>query len=201
VARLYPQAPCSYFVAYYNSQRYGGSIRPRLHTGSLLSESESYVTTDGQSAGLSWTKVTIWGWRPDLYYCLTVARLLIWGVLSDESTGLSFTIVAGPRQHSHSRVRVPLHSWSYFSVSTSLLPFSSPHTTRRATVEVFDPASTRDLFCLVWSDLPSYLRENRIEITAFKGFITVFLSFKKLLPLTWICPKSVAAERDSQAVA
>jgi hypothetical protein len=59
------------------------------------SESESYVTTDGQPASLSWNKAAIWGLRPDFYYCLTVAGLLIWGALSDERTGLSFTIAAG----------------------------------------------------------------------------------------------------------
>jgi hypothetical protein len=32
----------------------------------------------------------------------------------------------------------------YFTVSDSRLPFPSPPTTRRATVEVFDPASTQD---------------------------------------------------------
>jgi hypothetical protein len=32
-------------------------------------ESESYITTDGQPASLSWNKVPIWGLRPDLYYC------------------------------------------------------------------------------------------------------------------------------------
>jgi hypothetical protein len=31
-------------------------------------ESESYVTTDGQPASLSWSKAPIWGLRPDLYY-------------------------------------------------------------------------------------------------------------------------------------
>jgi hypothetical protein len=56
------------------------------------SESESYVTTDGQPASLSWNKAPFWGLRPYLYYCLTVACLLIWGALSDERTGLSFTI-------------------------------------------------------------------------------------------------------------
>jgi hypothetical protein len=66
------------------------------------------------------------------------------GALSDERTGLSFTIAAGLRQSSHSRVRVPWGSRPYFSVSNSRLPFLSPLTTRRATVEVFDPASTRD---------------------------------------------------------
>jgi hypothetical protein len=34
------------------------------------SESESYVTTDGQSASLSWNKSPIWDLRPDFYYCL-----------------------------------------------------------------------------------------------------------------------------------
>jgi hypothetical protein len=33
---------------------------------------QSYVTTDGQSASLSWNKAPIWGLWPDLYYCLTV---------------------------------------------------------------------------------------------------------------------------------
>jgi hypothetical protein len=42
-----------------------------------------------------------------------------------------------------SRVRVPWISRPYFTVSDLRLPFSSPPTTRRVTVEVFDPASTR----------------------------------------------------------
>jgi hypothetical protein len=57
---------------------------------------------------------------------------------------MSFTIAAGPRQRIHSRVRVPWDSRSYFTVSDSRLPFSSPPTIRRATVELFDPASTRE---------------------------------------------------------
>jgi hypothetical protein len=36
--------------------------------------------------------------------------------------GLSFTIAAGPRQCSHSQVRVPLDSWPHFTVSDSRLP-------------------------------------------------------------------------------
>jgi hypothetical protein len=67
----------------------------------------------------------------------------MWGALPDERMGLSFTIVAGARQRSHSRIRVPLDSQTYITVSDSRLPSSSPPTTRRATVEVFDPASTR----------------------------------------------------------
>jgi hypothetical protein len=68
--------------------------------------SQSHVTTDGQPASLSWNKAPIWGLRPDLDYCLTVAGLLIWGALSDEMTGLPFAIATGARQCSHFRVRV-----------------------------------------------------------------------------------------------
>jgi hypothetical protein len=63
--------------------------------------------------------------------------------LSDERTGLSFIIAAGSGQRSHSRVLVPWDSPPYFTVSDSRLPFPSPPTTRRDTVEVFDPAPTR----------------------------------------------------------
>jgi hypothetical protein len=58
-------------------------------------KSQSYVTTDGQSASLSWNKAPIWGLRLDLDYCLTLAGLLIWGALSEERTGLSFAIATG----------------------------------------------------------------------------------------------------------
>jgi hypothetical protein len=46
----------------------------------------------------------------------------MWGALSDERTGLSFTISAGPRQRSHFWVRVPRESWPYFTVSGSRFP-------------------------------------------------------------------------------
>jgi hypothetical protein len=59
----------------------------------LKSESESYVTTDGQSASLSWNEAPIWGLWPNLSYCLTVTSFLMWGALSDERTGLSFARV------------------------------------------------------------------------------------------------------------
>jgi hypothetical protein len=39
------------------------------------SESESYVTTDGQSASLSWNEAPMWGLRQHIYYCqLRVCR-------------------------------------------------------------------------------------------------------------------------------
>jgi hypothetical protein len=68
----------------------------------------------------------------------------VWGCLSDDRTDLSITIAAGPRQRSYSRVRVTWESRPYFTVSDLRLPFLSPSTTRRATVEVLDPVSTRD---------------------------------------------------------
>jgi hypothetical protein len=41
----------------------------RNHDHILLSptESESYITTDGQSDSLSWNKAPVWGLRPDFY--------------------------------------------------------------------------------------------------------------------------------------
>jgi hypothetical protein len=110
----------------------------------MPNESEPYVTTDGQSASLSWNKAPIWGLRPDFYCSQTATDFLMWGALSDERTGLSFTIAAGPRQRSPSRVLVPWDSRPYFTVSDSRLSFLSPPTTRRAMVEVFDTTSTRD---------------------------------------------------------
>jgi hypothetical protein len=119
---------------------------------------------DGQSASLSWCQApSLW---PDLCYCQTVVGLLIWGALSDKRTGLPFTIAGGPRKRSHSWVRVPLFycrlrietpptwwarslylyppgtCWPSYN-PRQWVPFSSPLTTRRATVEVFEPASTR----------------------------------------------------------
>jgi hypothetical protein len=104
--------------------------------------------------------------------------------------GLSFTIAAGPRQRSHSQVRVPRDTWRYFTVWDSRLPqpgepgpriyipqeqggpvipprhwvtFSLPPTTRRVTVEVFEPASIRD-----WLGRPSCLQDNSLARTTWK---------------------------------
>jgi hypothetical protein len=84
----------------------------------------------------------IWGSWPDIYYCLTVTVLFLWVALSDERTGLS-SVYASPCQRNLSLVRVPWDSRPYYTVSDLRLPFSSPPTTRRVTVEVFDPAYTR----------------------------------------------------------
>jgi hypothetical protein len=70
----------SYFVSSYDSQGYAGGIPTRV-------QSQSYVTTDGQSSSLSWNKAPMWDLRPDFHYCQTIAGLLIGGALSDERTG------------------------------------------------------------------------------------------------------------------
>jgi hypothetical protein len=92
-------------------------------TNEWILSSEFYITTDGQSAGLSWNKAPIWGLRPDFYYCQTVVGLLRWSALSDERRGLSFTIVAGPRQRSHSRVRIQWDSWPILLSQIRNFPF------------------------------------------------------------------------------
>jgi hypothetical protein len=101
------------------------------------------------TVSLSWYKAPTRGLRPDFYFRteygirLTVTLLIPWGALSDERTSLSFVCAAGSCQRSLSRVLVPWDLRPYFTVSDLRLPFSSPPTTRRVTVEVFDPASTR----------------------------------------------------------
>jgi hypothetical protein len=74
------------------------------------SQSQSYVTADGQSASLSWCQAPIWGLRPDLHYCQTVAGFIMWIAVSNEKTGLRFTVAAGPRRRSHSWVLFPRDS-------------------------------------------------------------------------------------------
>jgi hypothetical protein len=103
------------------------TVHLELRNLTANSESEPYVTTDGQSASLSWNIAPIWGLRQDFYYCQTVAGLLMWGVLSDERTGLSFTIDASPPPRSHSRVRVPRNSWPLSQIRDSPQPGGPSH--------------------------------------------------------------------------
>jgi hypothetical protein len=90
----------------------------------------------------------------------------IWGALSYDRTGLSFTTAAGPRQRSHSRVLVLWDSQPYFTVSDSRLPFSSPPTTRRETMEVFDPVSTREVILTLDLSCLEHLGTDRIGNTS-----------------------------------
>jgi hypothetical protein len=78
-----------------------------------------------------------------LITCVTVTVLFLWDALSDERSGVSFICAAGSCQRSLSRVRVPWDLRPYFTVWDLRLPFSSSPTTRRVTVEVIDPGSTR----------------------------------------------------------
>jgi hypothetical protein len=80
------------------------------------SQSQSYVTTNGQSASLSWNKAPIWSLWRDFYYCQTVVGFLMWSALSDERTSLPFTVIAGPHQRSYSLL--PNTSYSHFAKTT-----------------------------------------------------------------------------------
>jgi hypothetical protein len=86
-------------------------------------ESESYVTSDVQSASLSWNKAPIWGLWTHIYYCLKITVLFLWGALSDERTRLSFVYATGPRQCSSSWVRSPLLSRPYLLPQIWDFPF------------------------------------------------------------------------------
>jgi hypothetical protein len=117
----------------------------RLPSNGIILESESYVTADGQSVSLSWNRAPIWGLRPQVCYCQTVAGLLIWGAPGSESRG---------------------------TLSNSRLPISSPPTTRRATtVEVFDPAFTRVWTILVSIGLLVIPLHGPSIIHRFQGYI------------------------------
>jgi hypothetical protein len=85
-----------------------------LYEYTIVEWVEPCVTTDGQSASLSWNKAPIWGPGPDFRYCRTVVGLLMWSALCDERTDLSFTITAGPRQRSHSLSLCPVEVATIF---------------------------------------------------------------------------------------
>jgi hypothetical protein len=107
-----------------------------------LSQSQSHIATDSQSISKSWCRATS-GSHDQIFITLCKLWYFFWGPLSDERIGLSFIYAAGPHKCSLSRVRVPWDSWPYFTVSDLRLLFSSPPTTRRVTVEVFESTYTR----------------------------------------------------------
>jgi hypothetical protein len=114
-----------------------------LNTQASNIQSQSHIATDGRSVSKFWCRALSWAHDQLSISVLNLRFCFLRGALSDERTGLSFVYAAGPCQRSLPRVRVPWHSGPYFTVSNLRLPFSSPPTTRRVTVEVFDPASTR----------------------------------------------------------
>jgi hypothetical protein len=97
------------FVASYYSQVHGGGIRPRLHTGGLniiRAEQRSSLLPATSQHGHSWHRAPLGLMAiylfsvktfvffsscvvPDIYYCLTVTVLFLWGALSDDHILLS----------------------------------------------------------------------------------------------------------------
>jgi hypothetical protein len=150
------------------------------------SESESHVTTVDQSASLSGNKA-----YDQIHITVRQLRVCWCGVLSlTRGRGLSFTMAAEPRQRSHSRVRVPWDSWPYFTASDSRLPFSSPPTTRRATVDVFDPTTTWDFvvwrYEFVFSSHPyGVCSESVIENTELRS-VQIMKKLPVLVSLAWL---------------
>jgi hypothetical protein len=117
------------------------------------SQSQSHIATDDQSISKSSFRAPS-GAHDRIFITLWQLLSFFWDALSDKRTNLSFVYAAGPRQRSLSRVRVPWVSWPYFTVLDLILPFSSPPTARRVTLEVFDLASTRVTLSL---NLESYV--------------------------------------------
>jgi hypothetical protein len=135
----------------------------------------SNIKTNRPSASHTWNKAPKCGLRSDFYYSQTDAGLLISGTLPDVRTGLSFSIAACSRQLSHSRVRVPLDSRSYFTLSDSRLPFSSPSMTKtEVTVPICVCISLRESFA------------NRVENTLSNSSIFCFPIHR---PLAYSLPR------------
>jgi hypothetical protein len=103
-----------------------------------------------------------WDPWPYIYYLSRPLQCFFFllGALSDERTGLTVIYAAGLCQRQLSLVRAPWVSRPSFTVSHLRLPFSSPPTTRRVTVEVFDPASTRGMPVLTYLMLVMYPRHG-----------------------------------------
>jgi hypothetical protein len=84
--------------------------------------SRSYVTTDGQSASLSLFQYPP-GTRDQIFITSDSCWFVDVGLpLWREYWSVVFTIDAGPRQHNHSRVRVPRDSWQYITLPNLTLP-------------------------------------------------------------------------------
>jgi hypothetical protein len=144
-------------------RRFNSFRDPRLlpSLASAYLKSQSYVTTDGQSATVFVSSPHL-GPNTRLFTVKTAAGLMMWGALSDERPGLSLTAAAGHASavilesesrgtHHHillSQIGNSLNlegrslylypavsGWPSYS-PRNWVPSSSPHTTRRATVDV-----------------------------------------------------------------
>jgi hypothetical protein len=178
------------------------ALRPRLagiphHTRSLLFTDRitsdwlfSVLCHDRRSVGQS-----ILEWSTHLWFTTRFLLSLdscgfddVGCSLSDERTSLSFTFAAGPRQRSHSRVRVLCDSRPYFTVSDSRLPSSSPPTTRRNTTDVFESASTRDSSVYMTSEPVSIITSwHRPRKEHRSSTLIQLLLIRNLLPSSGSC--------------
>jgi hypothetical protein len=102
------------------------------------SQSQSYFMTGGlQPISSSWRRAPSDS-RPEFLFSIEHLRSYsLYNILSEERMGLSLTIVSGSRQCIHSRIRVLWDSRPYLNVLDSRLPFLTPPTIRRATMEVY----------------------------------------------------------------
>jgi hypothetical protein len=169
VARL--QIPTMFIVSIIagSCPRWLATLSHLTYCSNWRLQSQSHVTTDGQSASLSWYQATIWDLRPDFYYCQTAAGLLMWCAFFDERTvcrlqlllALASAVTLGPESrgtNDHISLsqdsRLPnLEDQVILFISPGTgwpsythrhwVTFSSPPTASRVTVEVFEPTSTR----------------------------------------------------------
>jgi hypothetical protein len=130
-------------------------------------QDQSYFTTGSlPPISSSWRQVPRDPRQAIIFTTEPLRSYSLCNILPDEKMRPSFTTATDPRQRSHSLNRVPRNSWTYFTVSDSRLPqtwgsrpriyippgagwpsytprnripFSSPPTTRRATVEYSNP--------------------------------------------------------------
>jgi hypothetical protein len=90
VAELYPHALRSLFVVSYGSQSYGGGNRTAYTWGWTVIKSKSKSCYDWRSVSqYVLVSSSLWNLWPDIIFCLKVAVLSLWGVLSDERSVLS----------------------------------------------------------------------------------------------------------------
>jgi hypothetical protein len=138
-----------------------------------------------QSASLAWCQALIWGPRSDFYSCQTVAGLLMWGgsvvynccwplpAQSFSGSGPSGLMTkffclefeTPPTWRTRPPYLYPPGiGWPSYT-SRHWVPFSSPHMTRRATVEVFEFAPKRRNFSSIIAVF-SYCRKNMLVFGA-----------------------------------
>jgi hypothetical protein len=132
--------------------------------------------------------------RSPLNYLYTDAVFLLWCALSDERSSLSFTVAAGPRQHSLSYIRIPQASWPFL-----LSQFGTPPTWSTVSLYLFPPkkqvSSVIPLF--VWTVAPRCTESAQTIQTILPAYSSVTAASRgpaehmSLLP--YACPCLAAA--------